>query len=144
MKKIIFLLLIAILVSCGQENTVDLPETTEPTSTDGQTTEALYFTSFDLDVDYSRDLSFEVEYENEVTGIDAEVENDLTGETLTGNAAINHLRPYLEQLTFTNDTADDAIVTQVISAFGLEADYEDFKLDIIFADGTKREVRSRL
>jgi len=44
-------------------------------------------------------------------GVDAEVENNLNGEVLQGDKAAAYLQPYLKQLTFTEDTAQQMMLS---------------------------------
>lgn len=97
------------------------------------------FTHFELDVDYSEDRDFDVEYENEQDGIEAEIEDDLNNSHLKGDEAFEVLRPIFEQLKFDQNTADDEVISEVISAFEIDDNYEKFELEVTFSDGTTKE-----
>lgn len=98
------------------------------------------FTSFDLDVDFPGDKSFEVDYENDADGMEVEIEDNIVhNETLRGDEAFERLRPIFENFTFDKTTSEDKVISEVLKAFNLPTNYTDFDLDIRFNDGTERE-----
>ena len=104
LKKIALLLAIgtsAFLVACGdKDEATNLPDNapTEQNTTNNNTSNtsntttttkdaAFNFTHFDLDVKYANNQSYEVSYENEATGAEAEIEEKITllcPRTITG------------------------------------------------------------
>ncbi|MFF5994124.1 YusW family protein [Lysinibacillus sp. KU-BSD001] len=101
------------------------------------------FTHFSLDVDYSDTQSFEVEYENEESGVEASIGDDVSGEALNGNAAYDQLEPIFKSFTFDAATAEVDVIAEVMKAFELEDNYQKFELDIRFADGTEKEYHEQ-
>lgn len=99
------------------------------------------FTDFSLDVDYSATQDFEVEYENEQSGVEASYEDEVNNEQLYGNDAYDRITPLFQSLKFDKNTSDDEVISQVLNAFGLSEDYQKFELEIRFADGTEKEYR---
>ncbi|MCM3585817.1 YusW family protein [Mesobacillus maritimus] len=109
---------------------------------DAQKNEPLFaFTSFDLDVEYKDNQSYEVDYENEKNGMEAEIEDQRNNEKVSGDEAFEQLRPIFENFSFDQNTAKDEVISEVLKAFELNADYTKFELDIDFADGTKKEYK---
>ena len=58
------------------------------------------FTSFDLDVDYQNNQSYEIDYENDQDGMEAEITDERNNKTLKGNDAFDQLRTKFENFTF--------------------------------------------
>jgi hypothetical protein len=101
------------------------------------------FTHFSLDVDYSMTESFEAEYENEESGVEASIEDDVNGENLYGDKAYERLEPIFQNFTFDASTAEDEVITEVLSAFELKEDYTDLEIEVRFADGTEKEYHKQ-
>jgi|GEM_PF-2589509 len=120
----------------GNPGTEGKSEENQGTGT-GQT--FFLFTSFDLDVKYDVNKEYEIEYEQDRDGLEAELKDDLNNEVLRGEAAFERLRPIFESFTFTKDTERDEVIREVLEAFSLTADYREFDLEIDFSDGTKKE-----
>lgn len=101
------------------------------------------FTSFDLDIEYQNNQSYEIDYENERDGMEADIEDEVDNTTLKGNEAFEQLSPKFEKFTFDSSTSDEEVITEVLKAFKLNTDYTKFELDIEFTDG-KRKKYSKL
>lgn len=101
------------------------------------------FTHFSVDADYSMTESFEAEYENEQSGVEASIEDDVNGENLYGDEAYARLEPIFEGFTFDQSTADDEVISEVLQAFDLAEDYQDIEIEVRFADGTEKEYHQR-
>ena len=159
MKKIAFLSALGIslfLVACGndKDTATNVPKdapteqetgsntTTNNNTTNNNTTNAPFtFTHFDLSVDYADNKSYDVDYENESSGVEAKIEDDLNNNTVQGDSAMDQLLPIFENFTFDASTADDKIIDEILKAFNLSTDYREFDLEIRFADGVEKEVK---
>jgi len=97
------------------------------------------FTSFELDVDYEQNKSFEAEYESERDGVEAKIEGGKFTDILTKDAALDELRPLFEELTFTSTTPDDEVISQVLRVFELNKDFKNFELEVEFSNGIEKE-----
>lgn len=138
------------LAACGNDNDTatnvpnDAPQeqnNSGVTETNTNTTDNRFaFTHFDLSVDYAGNKSYDVEYENESTGAEAKIEDDLNNNKVQGNDAIDQLIPIFEKFSFDAATADDQIIDEVLKAFNLSNDYQEFELEVRFADGVVKEV----
>ena len=93
------------------------------------------FTSFDLDVDYQNNQSYEIDYENDQDGMEAEITDERSNKTLKGNDAFDQLRPKFENFTFDSSTPDEEVISEVSKAFNISKDYYSFELDVEFSDG---------
>ena len=157
-----------LLAACGndndKENVTDVPENA-PTEQEGNTTgtndnngmnnntgnnetvsnanATFDFTHFSVDADYSMTESFEAEYENEQSGVEASIEDDVKGERLYGDEAYARLEPIFQGFTFDQSTSDDEVISQVLQAFELAEDYQDIEIEVRFADGTEKEYHQR-
>ena len=60
---------------------------------------------------------------------------------LRGDEAYSYLQPYLSQLTFTQDSTDEEVISEVAEVFELDRNYKELELDVTFADGTKKSYR---
>ena len=159
-----------LLAACGNDNdkedVTNAPENA-PTEQDGNTTgtndnngtntnnntgnnetvsnanAAFDFTHFSVDADYSMTESFEADYENEQSGVEASIEDDVKGERLYGDDAYARLEPILQGFTFDQSTSDDKVIAEVLKGFGLGEDYQDIEIEVRFADGTEKEYHQR-
>lgn len=152
MVKSIFLViaLSIFLVGCGdKDEATNVPdnapieeETTNNSNTTNNTADTSYnFTQFNLEVDYPNNQKYDVEYENETTGSEAKIEDQVNNNVVQGNEAINQLVPIFETLKFDNTTSDEDVLNQVIEAFNISNDYIEIELDVQFADGIEKEYR---
>ncbi|WP_107840525.1 YusW family protein [Metasolibacillus meyeri] len=146
-KWIIIPFIVFLLAACNNNKVTEVPVTT-PSNPDHAanashpaTNVHLPFTKFSLEVSYGLTEKYEVDYENDADGIEAEIEDKLNGEKLKGNDAYIKLEPLLQKLTFDATTDNASIVSDVLSVFGLPTDYTGFELEMRFADGTEKEFK---
>ena len=134
MKKLLLLTILSVfLVACGDKEQVD----------NGNNTATLNhnFAEFNLDIDYSPTEKYEASFEKDVDGFEASIEDQINNEKLHGNEAYDKLNPILEKLTFDATTPNEQVIEEVLSAFGLNPNYIEFELDVLFSDGTPKEYR---
>ena len=169
MKKMKWLALplsVLLLAACGNDEEVkDVPEdapteqndgttgTNNATDTQNDNTDTNHtvsnanpsfdFTHFSLDVEYSMTESFEAEYENEESRVEASIEDDVNGEKVYGDDAYTQLEPIFKAFTFDAATAEDEVIAEVLKAFNLKEDYTDLELEVRFADGTEKEYQKK-
>ena len=96
-----------------------------------------------MDADYSMTESFEAEYENEQSGVEASIEDDVNGENLYGDEAYARFEPIFQGFTFDQSTPDDEVIAEVLKGFDLAEDYQDIEIEVRFADGTEKEYHQR-
>lgn len=138
------------------EDTVDNGATTNNnTATDNGTTDEannkavsnantdFNFTHFSLDVDYSATKNFEADYENEQSGVEASIEDEVNDEKVYGDEAYTRLEPIFKGFTFDAATAEDEVIKEVLNAFDLKEDYTELELEVRFADGTEKEYHKQ-
>lgn len=102
------------------------------------------FTHFSLDVDYAGAQEFDVEYENEQSGVEASYEDDVNNNRYYGNDAYDRMESVFRTFKFNKDTSEDEVIKEVLNAFNLPEDYKDFDLEIRFADGTEKEYKKEI
>lgn len=157
MKKTALFLAISasvLLVACGdKEDATNVPDNApvegsnttnnnvDNTTSTGTTATAFNFTHFDLDVTYANNKSYEVSYENETTGAEVKIEDDINNKKETGNQAVDTLAPIFGSFTFDATTANDEVINEVLQKFNLANDYKEFELEIKFPDGTEKEYK---
>ena len=170
-RKVIFpvmLVFTLILVACGNENidepkqpvteengsndnagstdTVGDAESTDSKDGMQQKMEDLAYSDFDLAVDYSNDLEYEVELEldkNINNAVKSEIDDDLNNVKKSGAEAFNDLYPLVNELTITQETSKDDAIQEILNTFNLADDYQKFELEIKFNDGTKLEFEDK-
>ncbi|MDV6378308.1 YusW family protein [Sporosarcina sp. GW1-11] len=104
----------------------------------------LSFKEIDVDVSYSRDKEYEAEIEQDNNEpFKAKVEDELNGVHLKGQEAFDILYPKIQQLQLTKDSTKEETIDQVLTAFGLDSNYEKFEVEIHFNDGSKLDVEDR-
>ncbi|EFI70637.1 YusW family protein [Lysinibacillus sp. HST-98] len=150
--KLKFILVISlmtvILYGCNKDEVKDVPanapadqnatQQTGETPTDQVT---FNFIEFSLDVDYSATESYEVEYEDKKTGIEAKLEDDRKKEKLQGDEAYTKLEPLFKQLNFDSTTSNDEVIDQVIKVFNIDDNYQSIEVDVEFVDGNEKEFK---
>lgn len=122
-----------------ENQTKDPTQKTENQVNTNTEQELFPFTSFDLDVKYDGNREFDVDYENDREGMEAELKDEINNEHLRGDEAFERIRPIFESFTFTKDTPMEEVISEVLQAFNLEDNYIEFDLDIDFSDGTERD-----
>ncbi len=108
-------------------------------STNQMQTSNIPFSSFDLDVEYDEFKSFEIEYENEASGMEAKIKDELNNRKISGDEAFQELQSRFEQFKFDASTPEQDVINEVLQSFELSDNYKEFELDVQFADGTEKE-----
>lgn len=99
----------------------------------------LNFQEIEIEISYGPDNEYEAKIEHHDNGdVEAEVEDELNNVKIEDDLeAFNHIYPKVKQLNITQDAANEEVIQEVLSAFDLEDNYEDFKVEIEFNDGTE-------
>lgn len=100
------------------------------------------FKSFDLEVDYPGNQSYEVDFENDGEGMEAKVEDDLSNETYHGDDAFAVIFPVFEDLSINPSMPERDVMTKVLTLFNLSNDFTKFELEVEFSDGTEKEYHA--
>ena len=143
MKKLILLtFLTVLLVACGDKEKVNNPDNNNNNNNNNNTINLTHkFAEFNLEVDYSPNVKYDASFEKDVDGIEASIEDQVNNMQLRGNEAFDKLNPLLEKLTFDASTPNEQVIEQVLSTFGLDSNYVEFELDVLYTDGTQKEYR---
>ena len=144
MKKLILLtFLTVLLVACGDREKVNIADNNNNNNHNNNNTINLThkFAEFNLEVDYSPNVKCDASFEKDVDGIEASIEDQVNNVNLRGNEAYDKLNPLLEKLTFDASTPNEQVIEQVLSTFGLDSNYVEFELDVLYTDGTQKEYR---
>lgn len=139
----------SLLVGCNdKEKVTDVPtnapadQSTAQQASDNVTDQVAYnFVEFSLDVDYSATESYEVEYEDKRSGIEAKLEDDRNNIRLQGDEAYTKLDPLFKQLNFDSTTPNDEVIDQVIKVFNIEDNYQSIEVEVEFVDGNEKEFK---
>lgn len=101
--------------------------------------EELNFTEIEVEISYGKDKEFEFEIEHHSNGdIEAEVEDELNGIDIDNDLeAFNHVYPNVKKLEIDQGTDKQEVIKQVLEAFDLKDNYEEFEVEFKFEDGTK-------
>ncbi|MEO4055501.1 YusW family protein [Solibacillus sp. CAU 1738] len=145
----VVLLSLFLLVGCNSNKVTNAPDNApsyqkETDKKESATSEDIKdvpfnFTHFSLEVKYSPSETYEAEYENDSSGVEAEIEDNIHNENLKGNKAYEKLEPLFKSLSFDATTQDSVVATDVLKTFGLDENYKEFKLEVRFVDGNKKE-----
>lgn len=153
MKKLINLVLllatVCIVQACNNDEVSDPPpaapvekddSVNQDAADQNENAEATFtFTNFDLDVDYPDNKNYDVDYDNEQEGMEAEIEDTLNQNNLSGDEAFEELKPKFEKLTFDQNTKNEDVLSEVKEVFEINEDYTRIKVEVEFADGTEKE-----
>ena len=142
MKKLILLtFLTVLLVACGDKEEVNTADNNNNNNNNNTINLTHKFAEFNLEVDYSPNVKYDASFEKDVDGIEASIEDQVNNIHLRGNEAYDKLNPILEKLTFDASTPNEQVIEQVLSTFGLDSNYVEFELDVLYSDGTQKEYR---
>ena len=142
MKKLIMLtFLTVLLVACGDKEEVNTADNNNNNNNNNTINLTHKFAEFNLEVDYSPNVKYDASFEKDVDGIEASIEDQVNNINLHGNEAYDKLNPILEKLTFDASTPNEQVIEQVLSTFGLDSNYVEFELDVLYTDGTQKEYR---
>ncbi|MGM0751876.1 MAG: YusW family protein [Bacillota bacterium] len=133
-----------LLAGCNDKEEVKNPPETAPvenTNNENSQQGALPFTHFDLDVDYKDIKSIDVDYENEKDGAEAKYQDDLNGQNLLSDEAMDKLTPIFEGFNFNENSEGEEVIKQVKDAFSVEEGYQELELEITYPDGVEKEYR---
>jgi predicted small lipoprotein YifL len=146
----------ALLVACGDKDevtnapknapveepeTVDNNNNNESAALNNPANPAFSFTHFELDVRYADNKSYEVSYENEVTGVEAKIEDDVNNKLIQGNEAMDTLTPIFQSLTFDASATNEEATKEILQKFNLPDNYQEFELEVKFSNDTVKEYK---
>ncbi|MGE8077737.1 YusW family protein [Peribacillus loiseleuriae] len=162
MKKSLKVLFVSVaaflfLAACGNKNAVNNPPVEEKAGQTNsgnvnvdqdqiQNTELasnVKFKEFELDVEYADGKEYSADVDTMGSYMEASIKDEVNGERIYGDDAMNQLKTKFDQLTFTKDTSDNEVIKEVLQVFKLDENYQDFELDVHFDDGTKKEYKHR-
>ena len=117
---------------------------TNTTTNSTTTTDAPFnFSSFSLDVDFPGMETYEVDYDNEATGVEASIKDDRNYVKLTGDDAYSQLERLFKQFTFDATTPNEEVIEEVLTLFSIADDYQSVEIEVRFADGAEKEYNIR-
>lgn len=155
MNHIIKGLLFSMLVLTGcntdapeEQTLVDQPQQMSTESTDGfeevsqpfanKVNTALPFMVFDLEIDYVDTLSYEIEYRQQGEQTTAVI-HEIGEEKISGEKALNQLTPHFMELSFDEKSSKEEVIRDVLTVFGLDETYKEFKLHVTYKSGQSVE-----
>src|SRR5699024_1279993 len=152
-KAIVSILTVFLLVACNVNNQDKIEEEETVEANKGYDTLAenevdiakklneLNIAEFELEIEYSGNKEYNAEIDKKDDGsYQVTIKNELSNTSLTGQEAFDDLYPRLQDLHVHSDSNQDDLVQQVLQAFDLPSDYEEFEIEIEFSDGKKLEV----
>lgn len=150
----IFIFLAFFIVGCSGNTPGEEAIEYEPQSTDNfenisydpteqsertkQVSKTLPFTLFNLEIDYVDTLSYEIDYRHTGNQTKAVID-ELGEEKIMGKKALNQLTPHFKELSFDEDSSEDEVIADVLSVFGLDETFKEFKLEVTFSNGEQVE-----
>lgn len=106
--------------------------------------ERLPFTEFELEVTYDSDVEYEAELDRKSNGhYEVKLDDEINNVQLKGVEAFDQLYPIIKELTITEESTDDEVITDVLNQFNLEDNYNEFELEIKFNDGLEYEYKDK-
>lgn len=140
-----------LLAGCGDEDEVkeapnaeneNQAEMDPENGTDKNEKLDVTFKSFELEVDYKGENNdYEADYDGQGANTEASIEDQVNDHEVHGDEAMEELLPMFEKLSFTEDSEEDQVIQDVISAFKVKDDYEEFNLEVTFNDGKTKEYK---
>ncbi|ARF17033.1 YusW family protein [Sporosarcina ureae] len=134
----------------NQNNADAAPDTATDSTADSATKDMqadmdkLSFKEIELEVSYGNDKEYEAEIEqDENEPIKAKVEDELNEMYLTGQEAFDDVYSKVKSLDVTKDSSQQETIDDILNAFNLQADYQEFEVEIKFNDGSKLKIEDR-
>src|SRR5690625_1678206 len=132
----------------NEDNTTDNNNETDAASDDDmkQKMDELDYIDFEVSVDYGKNKEYEAKIEkddDDNNGIEEDVEDDLNNVNLNRQEAFNKIYPKVKKLTIDANTSKKDAIMEVLKAFELDPDYNEFELELKFKDGKKVEFEDR-
>ena|SRR5690625_2741625 len=94
----------------------------------------------EIEVEYPDNTEYQVEIEKDAQGnYKVELEDEIENIKLKGIDAFEAIIPNLEKVEITKESNHDDIINQIISAFELNGDFDEFEIEIVFSDGSMME-----
>ena len=105
----------------------------------------LDYAEFNLEVEYANQTEYEVELDKDDDNglIEAEIKDSINNVKLRGEEAFNELYPKLKELTISQQTVKEEVISETLEIFDLDNAYSKFEVEITFKDGTKIEFEDR-
>ncbi|MEI3607397.1 YusW family protein [Pseudogracilibacillus sp. SE30717A] len=101
----------------------------------------LNFTAISIEVKYSDGKEFEANIDQDRNEpIEAELEDELTNNHVTGKAAFDQIYVKIKDLNLKSDSEQQHVIDQILKAFDLPKDYSIIDIDILFNDGNKIDI----
>src|SRR5690625_4159532 len=117
--------------------------TTKRVKTTHKTIEEIGLAEIEIKVEYTKDNEYELEIDKSSQGnYEVELDDEINNIKLKGMDAFDTILPNLEKLDITKESSKEDVIAQVIEAFELNDDYEEYDIEVIFSDGTKMEFES--
>ncbi len=108
-----------------------------------ETMDELGLAEIEIKIEYPNDNDYEVEIDKSSQGnYEVELDDEINNIKLKGMDAFDTILPNLEKLDITKESSKEDVIAQVIEAFELNDDYEEYDIEVIFSDGTKMEFES--
>lgn len=108
-----------------------------------ETMDGIGLAEIEISIDYPNDTDFEVEVDQNSQGVyEVELDDEVNNKQLRGMDAFDAISSNLEKLDITKDSSKEDVIAQVIDAFGLNDDYQEYDIEVIFSDGTKMDFES--
>lgn len=96
------------------------------------------FRDFSLEVNYPKG-EYSIEYELEMNGEEAEIEDEREQKKVVGADALNEVKPLLKKLTFDQKTSDEDVKKQILSILPIDEDYTNIELEVDFHDHVEKK-----
>lgn len=105
----------------------------------------LNFSEIAISISYSEDRDFEIsiDRDDDSDRYEIEIEDELNNVFFRDREAFDHIYPKLETLDISTESEELDIVEQVLNAFDLPDDYEEFEIEIHFDDGSRIDFEHR-
>ncbi len=103
----------------------------------------LNFTEISIEVIYSNGKEYEATIDqDENEPMEAELENELNNEHITGKAAFDYIYERVKNLNLTGKSEQQEVIDQIIKVFDLPKDYAEIDIEITFNDGNKIDIET--
>lgn len=106
----------------------------------------LDYAEIEVEIDYGKDNEYEAEIEQDKdkNEIEAELEDEVKENIdIKGKEAFDKIYPNVKKLTIDQNTSKEDAIDQVLEAFDLDSNYEEFELEITFQDDTELEFEDK-
>ncbi len=102
-----------------------------------------YFREVEIDIEYDRDQEYSAEISFDDGRIEAEIEDEIKGESLKGKEAFDYIVERMSQIDITTTSDMNSVTKDILSLFDLSDNYKELDIEVTLQNGSKIEIEDK-